>query len=269
MSSALFLYRFLGPFLLPRALVKRIVGSDLEEAARRYGYDAGGVASSSFWLSFLAGASALVAVFRLDSGLALVASFTVTCLSLKYSMGFLPRKLLSERYVIAKHSGSVLDEVAFVLETTGSIFEAMDVVASSDYPIISAEFRRLCGRVANGEEPEAVLLEYSRQQPSTALREGLVELISLYASSGGKLHDLAAHVEREARGFFREFFFQMEARLTVFFGVLFFFPIVLALVLAVFNLASSALILLAIPVQILLAEALSSGILRSQAGLVG
>jgi len=269
MISTVLVYRFLGSFMLPPALVRRLVRKDLEEAARHYGHDPRKIVSSSFWLSFVLGSFTLVVVFRLGSALALVASFAAAYLSFKYSAGYLSRKLRVERYTIAKHSGSVLDEFAFVLETTRSIFQAMDLVASSDYPIVSADFRRLCGRVGNGEEPEAVLLKYARRQPSAGLREGLIESISLYNSSRRELRDLATHVEREARSSFREFTLQTEARLTIFFGVLFFFPLVLAMVLVTFDLASSVLILLVVPAQILVAEALSNETLMPQVGLVG
>jgi len=263
------LYGFLGSLPLPKALARRLVGGGLAEASGYYGYDPMRVVSSSFWFSSFVGFAVFAAIFWLGLAPAVVASFVVVGFSLKCSTGCLPRRLRAERYVIAKHCGSVLDEIAFVLETTGSVFEAIDLVASSGYPIISAEFGRLRGRVGNGEEPESVLLEYANRQPSTAFREGLVELISLHASPGSEVCDLASHVEREARGFFREFFFQVEARLTLFFGVLFFFPIVLAFILTASDLASSALVLLAVPVQILVAEALSALTLKSQAGLVG
>jgi hypothetical protein len=264
-----FLYGFLGSLSVPKALAKRLMGGGLAEASRYYGHDPTRVVSSSFWFSSFVGFAVFVVILGLGLAPAFVASFVVVCLSLKCSTGYLPRRLKAERCVIAKHCGSVLDEIAFVLDTTGSVFEAMDVVASSGYPLISAEFRALRGQVENGQEPESVLLEYAYRQPSAAFREGLVELVSLHVSSGSEARDLASHVEREARGFFREFFFQVEARLTLFFGVLFFFPIVLAFVLIALDLASSVLVLLTIPVQILVAEVLSALTLKSQAGLVG
>ncbi len=182
-------------------------------------------------------------------------------------MRFLPLTYAHERLTIEKYADLILNTLLLAL-LAGSTFDAIYFVAKSDFPQVSKDFEKILFQVNNNEDPEKLLLDYAKKQPSITLRK---HLSSLFA-----INDLETTIElmkdstqSEVRYAYDRFTLELDSRLTLTIGITTFLPILLALFLILYGFASSPFILFIVPLHIFLLYILKNQILSNKVELIG
>lgn len=220
-------------------------------------------------ISLVAGGASFLAFLHLNSLIAVTASVAITYFSLLHVLNYFPNELRRERIAVAEYTGSILQEFYFALSSTGSIFDALQVVAIGGYPYVSKKFQEIIYMTQNGQDPEQLLLNYANRQPSTALRHGLVEIISARTLNETTMKHLIDLSEFEIRGYFQEFSRELEGRILVFIGIAFFAPLIFSFASVMLGTAYSPLTFSIIPLHTILVEFIFQKLTRSEVNLLG
>jgi len=182
-------------------------------------------------------------------------------------MRFLPLRYAHERLNIEKYADLILNTLLLAL-LAGSTFDAIYFVAKSEFPQISKDFEKILFQVNNNEDPEKLVLDYAKKQPSITLRK--------YLSSLFAVNDLETTIElmkdstqSEVRNAYDRFTLELDSRLTLTIGITTFLPILLGLFLILYGFASSPFILLIVPLHICVLYVLKNQILSNKVELVG
>jgi len=182
-------------------------------------------------------------------------------------MRFLPLRYAHERLNIEKYADLILNTLLLAL-LAGSTFDAIYFVAKSDFPQVSYDFEKILFQVNNNEDPEKLLLDYAKKQPSITLRKHLSSLFTI--------NDLETTIElmkdstqSEVRNAYDRFTIELDSRLTLTIGITTFLPIFLGLFLILYGFASSPFILFIVPLHICILYILKNKILSNRIELVG
>ncbi|MFX1465809.1 MAG: hypothetical protein ACFFA5_04995 [Promethearchaeota archaeon] len=182
-------------------------------------------------------------------------------------MRFLPLRYAHEQLNIEKYADLILNTMLLAL-LTGSTFDAIYLVAKSDFPQVSKDFEKILFQVNNNEDPERLLLDYAQKQPSITLRKHISNLFAI--------NDLETSIELmkdstqlEVRKAYDRFTIELDSRLTLIIGMTTFLPIFLGLFLILYGFASSPFILFIIPLHICLLYILKNKVLSDRIELVG
>lgn len=149
----------------------------------------------------------------------------------------------------------------FTIKTNQSVLDGIVFVANASYPLISKSFREILGRIKQGEEPETLLWAFAERQPSEALRDRLVNLLS-----NNFKEDLITdflemnYVEKQAE--YKKTSKQLEGKLIVVIGLFTFIPFFFTLFVAFYGLASNVASLLFIPITFFIFIVLRSKFLK-------
>jgi pilus assembly protein TadC len=263
------LYKSVGSVKILRRLAHPLVSNTVKTAANHYGFNPDEVAAAALGASIFLSLASFFLVTPLNVLAAFPCALTVGYFSLTYVLNALPEKLEVERNTMAKYAGLILQEIYFIVKTGGSIFDALNIISRANYPMVSEKFREILLRIQNGESPEQMILNFAYTQPSDAFRRGLVEFISSYELTEGQAKKMIELAEDEARGYLKEYSYQLESRLLIFFGLSFFFPIVVAFALALYGLAASPSVLFVIPLDLVLTDTLSHRLMSERIDVLG
>ncbi|MBS7644302.1 hypothetical protein KEJ26_07005 [Candidatus Bathyarchaeota archaeon] len=260
--------KFSGSISLLRNLAMRMVNERLSRAAKYYGYAATDVISCAICISLILAATFFFCLFFVNPLLGIVVSIGIAYLAYLLIINYLPQKLRKEQITISRYASLILDEFYFMLQSTGSVFDALQVVALGDYPLVSKKFTEIIKRVHNGECPESLLLRYANSQPSEALRQGLVELLCAQPLSFTAARDIIELAEREIRGHFLEFTLQLESRIIVLFGIGFFVPLIFSFAIFLLGFVKSPLVFLIVSIHVTLLDVVYNKLMVSEVALL-
>lgn len=260
--------KFSGSISILRNLATKVINERLSRSAKYYGYVATDIISCAILVSLALAATFFFCLFFVNLLLGIVVSIGVAYLTYLLLINYLPQKLRREQITISRYASLILDEFYFMLQSTGSIFDALQVVALGGYPFVSKKFREIVKRVHNGECPESLLLRYANSQPSEALRQGLVELLCAQPLSSEAARNIIELAEREIRGHFLEFTLQLESRILVLFGIGFFVPLIFSFAVFLLGFVKSPLVFLVVPIHITLLDVVYNKLTSSEVGLL-
>lgn len=263
------LCRTIGSIKILKNLARPLVNDNLKTATKYYGYDPDEIAAMALGMPTILSIASFFLLMLYSSLAALACALTIGYFSFTYILNFFPEKLRAEQNVIAKYSGLILQEIYFVLRTTKSIFDAIDMISKAEYPIISEKFRKILLKTQNGDDPNRLILNFAESQPSDSFRRGIIEFVTSYDLTDEQAKEIIEISEDEARGYLKEFSYQLESRLLIFFGLSFFFPLVIAFTLALYGLALSPFVLFVIPIHLALTDGLSHRLIGSRIGVLG
>lgn len=252
-----------------RLIGRKFLNSHIEIAAKYYQYKPEEIAASSIGISAILAVVFFSLIFIVNLLLAIIVSFSIAYFSSTYVLNYLPNKLRTERYTIAKYASLILEELNFILSVTGSIFDALFIIGNAHYPHVSEKFRNILFQSYNGGDPEELLLDYAREQPSKAFNRGLTEVLFTHAFTSKILRSMIDFSDQEIRGYFQEFTFELEGRALLFLGLTFFILLIIAFAVAVFYFTSSTLFFLIIPIHLIFCEYLSRRLISSEVELLG
>lgn len=252
-----------------KAVGKVFLSENTKEAAIYYGFKPENIAAGALGASAVIGLCSFLILLYLNPLIALVFSIAISYILRVYLLNYLPNKLRIERFTIAKYASLILQECYFVLSSTGSIFDALQTIKLGAYPYVSEKIQEIGFKTQNGQDPDGLLLNYAYSQPSTALRYGLVEILSSQMLSEETLRRLIELSESEVRGHFQEFSLQFESRSLVFLASSFFTPLVFSFGIAMLGLASSPLGFIIVPFHTALMDFMLHKLTRSEVHLLG
>ncbi|MHA1321909.1 MAG: hypothetical protein ACTSRL_03865 [Candidatus Helarchaeota archaeon] len=144
-----------------------------------------------------------------------------------------------ERLILLKYSDLAFQNFLLILNTTGSIFDAIQFIYEANYPLLSKMFNEMLFQINfNGKSPESLLQNFIDQLPNSNLKERLINLLATKFRPGKllkQLEDLVGDKKMEYEVFTR----QLESKLIILVGICLFFPIMFSLFISFFgNLAN-------------------------------
>jgi hypothetical protein len=170
---------------------------------------------------------------------------------------------------IERATPHVLEELATIYLTTGSVFESIEYVSKGDYDIISSAFSEMISPLNCGVSPERLLRRYAINQPSINLRRGLLTFIQFVESSTTNLEAVILDAHEDLQRKYERRTLQWESRMMVIAGVLVFLPIIFILGVAIRGLANHPLVLLLPIIQLVIAKIMVSSLLPEEMILLG
>jgi pilus assembly protein TadC len=170
---------------------------------------------------------------------------------------------------IEKATPHVLEELATIFLTTGSVFEAIEYISKGDYGAVSSAFSEMISPLNCGMPPEQLLGRYAKRQPSLVLRRGLLSFIQFVESSSTNLEAVILDAHQDLQRRYERRTLQWESRMMVIAGVLVFLPIIFILGVAIRGLANHPFILLLPVLQLVIAKIMVSALLPEEMILLG
>jgi pilus assembly protein TadC len=163
----------------------------------------------------------------------------------------------------------VLEELATIFLTTGSIFEAIQYVSKGEFGSISDSFLKMIPPLNQGVAPEHLLMDFAITQPSITLRRGLLAFIQFVESSNTSLDTVISNAHENLQRKFERLTLQWESRMMVYSGMLVFLPIIFILGVAIRGMMYNPLILLLPVIQFGLSKILLKTLLPNKLILLG
>ncbi|MFX1301288.1 MAG: hypothetical protein ACFFAL_07160 [Promethearchaeota archaeon] len=200
---------------------------------------------------------------------AFVLGITIGLMSYFISMNGLISRYNSQLVQIEKVAPYVLEELATIYLTTGSVFEAIQYVSKGEYSLVSEAFLKMIMPLNQGEAPERLLMDFAINQPSFTLRRGLLAFIQFIESSTSNLDAVIVDAHENIQRRYEKLTIQWESRMMVYTGLLVFLPIIIILGLAIRGLVDNPLILLLPVFQFGFSKLLHSSLLPNENILLG
>lgn len=185
-----------------------------------------------------------------------------------YVITYFPKKYNKTRWAIARYADFILEELLFILSSTGSIFDFILFVANADYPIISQEFKSLANQVNSGEKPEKLLINFAHNQPTETLKIHIPAILKSSEISDNLVDRTVKIAQREVRNEYQRHTLELESRLLIVMGIGFFIPIVISLGLLLRSMGNNPLFLTLIPIQIMILVILEKFAIQSKTNLL-
>jgi len=200
---------------------------------------------------------------------AFVLGITIGLMSYFIIMNGLISRYNSQLVQIEKVAPYVLEELATIYLTTGSVFEAIQYVSKGEYSLVSEAFLKMIIPLNQGEAPERLLMGFAINQPSFTLRRGLLAFIQFIESSTSNLDAVIVDAHENIQRRYEKLTIQWESRMMVYTGLLVFLPIIIILGLAIRGLLDNPLILLLPAFQFGFSKLLHSSLLPNENILLG
>ena len=185
-----------------------------------------------------------------------------------YVITYFPKRYNKTRWAIARYADFILEELLFILSSTGSIFDFILIIANSNYPIISQEFKSLANQVNSGEKPENLLINFAHNQPTETLKIYIPAILKASEISDNLVDRTVKIAQREVRNEYQKHTLELESRLLIVMGIGFFIPIVMSLGLLLRNMGANPLFLTLIPIQIMILVILEKFVIQSKTNLL-
>jgi len=200
---------------------------------------------------------------------AIVLGITIALMSCFIIMNGLISRFNRQLVQIEKVAPYVLEELATIYLTTGSVFEAIQYVSKGDYCLVSDAFSKMIMPLNQGETPEQLLMGFATNQPSFTLRRGLLAFIQYVEASTSNLDAVIVDAHENIQRRYEKLTIQWESRMMVYTGLLVFLPIIIILGMAIRGLADNPLILLLPVFQFGFSKLLLSSLLPNENILLG
>ncbi|MEX2752429.1 MAG: hypothetical protein Q6366_011175 [Candidatus Freyarchaeota archaeon] len=225
---------------------------------------AGGALGLGLFLSIL---TLIVGIF-FNILLAAMLSLAIFIFACNYVLTYFPKKYAENRWTVARYADFILEELLFILSSTGSIFDFILFVANADYPLISQEFKKIANWVNSGEKPEKLLVNFAHNQPTETLKIHIPTILKSTEISDNFAEKTVRIAQREIRNEYQRHTLELEARLLIVMGIGFFIPIVISLGLLIRGLGANPLFLMIIPTHILILVVLERFVTHSKTNLL-
>ncbi|MFW9980092.1 MAG: hypothetical protein ACFFEJ_18565, partial [Candidatus Thorarchaeota archaeon] len=136
-----------------------------------------------------------------------------------------------------------------VFQSGGTIFDAIEMVANSRHPLLSAQFKKMIDRINAGTPPEACISDFAANQPSDDLRRYLMAILSSLEQKTELLEMLSGE-SFEADTSLRQKNLEVESRLLIVAALVTYLPIMMTLAISLAGYANNLAILLIAPLFI-------------------
>lgn len=223
-----------------------------------------GVISASIILSLLSLVSLTLVLSYLSIALlvAFLLSLTVSLLVYFIFITYPVSVMNSYKLGLSEEADLVFEQFLIVFQAGGTIFDAIEMVANSKHPFLSAQFQEMISRINAGVSPEQCLSEFAAHQPSDDLRRYLMAILSSLEQKTDLL-DMLSGESFEADTTLRQKNLEVESRLLIVAALITYLPIMLTLAVSLAGLASNLAVLLIAPLFIAINIVLRSRFSRS------
>lgn len=255
-----------------RRIGKRLISRDLTIAIEHF-FKEGQITAEEVAGGAL-GFGLTIAILTLLAGsiinilVAATLSIAMFIFATNYVITYFPKRYNKTRWAIARYADFILEELLFILSSTGSIFDFILIIANSNYPIISQEFKSLANQVNSGEKPENLLINFAHNQPTETLKIYIPAILKASEISDNLVDRTVKIAQREVRNEYQKHTLELESRLLIVMGIGFFIPIVMSLGLLLRNMGANPLFLTLIPIQIMILVILEKFVIQSKTNLL-
>jgi len=223
-----------------------------------------GVVSASYLTSvlFLIVIVSLLTLVGINIFVAILLSLTTSIL-VYFIMVTYPVSLMnSYKLGLSEEADLVFEQFLLVFQSGGTIFDAIEMVANSKHPLLSAQFQTMIRKINLGVSPEQCISEFAANQPSDDLRRYLMAILSSLEEKTDLL-DLLSGESFEADTSLRQRNLEVESRLLIVAALVTYLPIMMTLAISLAGYASNLVVLLLAPLFISLNALLRSRFSKS------
>ncbi len=213
--------------------------------------------------------SLLFTFFKVHFVVALIVSAILSYLAYNFFTEIIITEYKKEQFILEKFSDLIARTMHMGMGSTGSLFRAIQLVAQSNFPLISKDFQGLIYQINNGCSPEELLYNYAIQQPSKTLKNQFLALLSSPSINNDLVTFSMNLTQFELRTEYDKFTEELESRVMIIIGLALFIPILSGIFLAIYGLSSSYLILTIVPIYVLLVRILKKFLIKTHAELLG
>lgn len=171
--------------------------------------------------------------------------------------------------LILGYTDLVFQDLILILNTTNSIFDAIEFLAKAHYPIISQKFKKMTFQINFfGNTPENLLSEFITNLPNGNLKERMITIIATKFQPEKLLQQLES-LSGEKKYEYEAITRQLESKLVIIIGISLLFPLVLTVFLSMTGLAANFISLLMVPLFIGALHQLKTRLLEKNFALFG
>jgi hypothetical protein len=163
---------------------------------------------------------------------------------------------------LSEEADLVFEQFILVFQAGGTIFDAIEMVANSNHPLLSATFRDFLLDIDKGVTPEECISEFAKNQPSEDLRRYLIAILSSLEKKTDLLEMLSGE-SFEADTSLRQRNLEIESRLLIVAALVTYIPIMFTLAVSLGGYATNIVVLLIAPFFVGLNAILRSRFSRS------
>ncbi|MHA1960552.1 MAG: type II secretion system F family protein [Candidatus Thorarchaeota archaeon] len=223
-----------------------------------------GVIASAYLCSLvvLVLSSVLLILANLHLLLVLPLSLVLTVL-VYYAVSTYPVSLMNRnKQLLSEEADLIFEQFVLVFQSGGTIIDAIEMVAQSNHPILSATFQGMLVKISNGVPPETCLTEFAKNQPSDDLRRYFIAIVSSLERKTDILEALSGE-SFEADMTLRQKNMELESRLLIVAALSTYMPIMLTLAVSLSGLATHLYVLFLAPLFVALNLLMASRFSRS------
>ncbi|UCE11165.1 MAG: type II secretion system F family protein [Candidatus Thorarchaeota archaeon] len=223
-----------------------------------------GVVAASYLSSFAVLLLSTTSLFLIGlHPLAVVPLSLILAALVYYAVSNYPISLMNRnKLLLSEEADLIYEQFVLVFQAGGTIFDAIEMVAQSDHPLLSNAFQEILARIGDGVPPETCLIEFANNQPSEDLRRYFIAIVSSLERKTDVLEALSGE-SFEADMVLRQKNLELESRLLVVAALSTYLPIMLTLAVSLGGLAASAYVLFLAPVFVILNLLMASRFSRS------
>jgi pilus assembly protein TadC len=210
-----------------------------------------GVFAASYLISFLVLVSAILVFLLLEASMLIAIPISAIASGISYyAVASYPISTMnSYKLGLSEEADLVFEQFILVFQTGGTIFDAIEMVSSSDHPFLSRVFQNMLVQIQSGTPPETCLLEFAKNQPSDDLRRYIMVILSALEKKT-ELLDLLSGESFEADMTLRQKNLELESRLLVVAALATYIPIMMTLAISLAGHATNLMVLLLAPILI-------------------
>lgn len=145
---------------------------------KRFGFSLEALMTTALMFGLFFGAVSFLFLIKRNLLLATVLSTLILCVIFVLIKNSITSTYKYERNILASLAPLVFYEFSLNLEI-GSVFEALQSISSSKYPIISRNFKEILNKISLGQKPEKQLLHYAFTQPSNDFKIALLTVLNI------------------------------------------------------------------------------------------
>ncbi len=217
-----------------------------------------GVVSAAYLTGLLSFVFVFIALvlFQISALIALPLAAMFSVVAYYFVINYPVSVMNGYRLSLSEEADIVYEQFILVFQSGGTIFDAIEMVAQSDHPLLSKAFQDIIEKVNQGVPPEESLSEFARNQPSDDLRRYFTAILSAMEKRTDLLESLSGE-SFEADMTLRQKNLELESRLLVVAALATYIPIVFTLGISLGGHATNPVILLIVPLFIGLTAGMS------------
>jgi len=155
-----------------------------------------------------------------------------------------------------------------IINSTQSLFDAIEFIANSNYPIVSKSFKEMVQKINLGYPPEKLLLNYMNSIENQTFKERILNLLG-YNLIYNKKENKNADISLELMSKYQEYTKQLDTRTTILICVNIFLPIFTTILFSFYITISNFLILILIPFHLFILLILKKILFKKEFFILG